>query len=249
MEIDEVVNLQLSIYKNYEYEFSYKDCSISLFINTSGFPHYTITPENPNIHINTFLCSTLGTGNGKVLLCSSIAYLKQKFGYTGATEVNLSALSSLDMGMRVEQGKNKNLENIGVKDKNWEKHKKLVNYYRRYGFEIKAGYTERNQQMDEYGSYITPMIARLDSITKYCSAQPILPVFLGEISGWTCNNCSYENPPRSTFCKECKVRSPLKIERSDPELIWPIEVTKGGQRRRKTRRRKSRSSINIRYAR
>lgn len=240
MELAEVVNLRLTIHRKYEYEFSYKDCIVSLFVNTSGFPHYTITPEHPNIHINMIYCSTLGTGNGKKLLCSAIAYLKREFGYTAATEVTLSALSSLDMGARLEQGKNKNLEKLADNDKNWEKHKKLVSYYRRYGFEIKAGYTEKQQQKNEYGTYTTPMIALLDSIMTYCSAQPLLPVFIGEIPGWICNECSFRNPPRATICKECNSPSPRKIAIDDPELIWPSEGAKGGRRRRGRRRTRRR---------
>ena len=115
---------------------------------------------------------------------------------------------------------------------------KLVNYYKRYGFEVKEEYRERVQQVTGFGSYVAPMIARLDSITEYCSAQPILPVFIGEIPGWACPRCSLENPERARFCKACELPFPGKIALDDPSLILPGRGAKGGGRRTTRRRRR-----------
>ena len=238
MDFADVVLLQWNKDNKHQYTFDYKDCHISLLINTSGPPSYVKTPDHPSIHIDTLTCSTLGTGNGKKLLCSSIGFLKRELAYGGDTEVTLRAVSSWDMDRREREGRNKNLEGLDEDDKSWRKHMKLVNYYRRFGFEIKEEYREKAQQVTGFGSYVAPMIARLDSITENCSAQPMLPVFIGEIPGWTCPRCSLENPERARLCRACELPFPGKLALDDPRLIVLGGGGKGGGRRRTRRRQK-----------
>ena len=224
------------------YDFIYKDCRVSLLPNTSGPPFRKFTPDHPNIYIDTINCSTLGTGNGKKLLCSAITFLKQEFTYGGETEVSLQTASNWDRHRRATEGRNKNLEGLDEDEKSWRKHIKLVNYYKRYGFDVKDEYKERAQQRDlkaVWGSYVAPMIARLDSITEHCSAQPILPVFIGEIPAWTCPLCSLDNPETTPFCGACGIAFPGKIALDDPRLILPLGSAKGGGRRRTRRKRRA----------
>jgi len=72
MDFVDVVRLQVNKHNKHQYEFKYKDCLLSIVVNTSGPPYFTKTPDHPSIHIDTITCSTLGTGNGKKLLCSAI---------------------------------------------------------------------------------------------------------------------------------------------------------------------------------
>jgi hypothetical protein len=236
MDFAEVVRLRVNKYNKHQYEFKYKDCHLSIVVNTSGPPYFTKTPDNPRIHIDTISCSTFGKGNGKKLLCSAITFLKREFAYEGDTPVTLRAVSSFDFGKREEEGRNKNLEGLAENDKVWRKHGKLVNYYRRYGFELEEEYRERAQQMTDFSSYVAPMIARLDSITEHCSAQPILPVFIGELPAWECPRCSLVNTKGAAVCMACELPFPGKIELDDPELILLGGGGKGGGRRT-TRRR------------
>jgi hypothetical protein len=239
MDFTDVVLLQMNKDNKHQYTFDYKDCHISLLINTSGPPSYAKRPDHPSIHIDTIACSTLGTGNGKKLLCSAIIFLKREFAYGGDTEVKLRAVSSWDMDRRAAEGKNKNLEGLSEDDKSWEKHKKLVNYYKRYGFDVIDEYKERDLQRTDFGSYVAPMIARLDSITEHCSAQPILPVFIGEIPAWECPRCSLVNAKRVAVCMACELPFPGKIALDDPELIVLGGGAKGGGRRRTRRKRRA----------
>lgn len=147
------------------YTFDYKDCLLSIVVNTTGPPYFTKTPDHPNIHIDTITCSTFGTGNGKKLLYSAIKFLEKEFAYEGPTEVTLRAVSSLDMDRREDEERNKDLEGLPENDKKWEKHKKLINYYRKIGFEVKEEYRERAQQKIGDG-YVAPMIARLNTIIR-----------------------------------------------------------------------------------
>lgn len=239
MDFIDVVRLQVNKHNKHQYEFKYKDCLLSIIVNTSGPPYFTKTPDHPSIHIDTITCSTLGTGNGKKLLCSAIIFLKREFAYGGDTEVKLRAVSSWDMDRRAAEGKNKNLEGLSEDDKSWEKHKKLVNYYKRYGFDVIDEYKERDLQRTDFGSYVAPMIARLDSITEHCSAQPILPVFIGEIPAWECPRCSLVNAKRAAVCMACELPFPGKIALDDPELIVLGGGAKGGGRRRTRRKRRA----------